>query len=239
MLNHASILALFKDAEDETVSTPLLTGIPGIIRIVAGDNLATTLENLKRTGIEPCLAIFSSRLYPGDRPELVATIRRFFPAAEILLISSIADPFLPLQPLAADRIRHLAIYPSASPEGWGLEGKRQFFTAVTKLVEGCSWEIADYVKPGTPIHEAAVSSSAQKEELIAMIQTAIRGDSEDFDMLRQRGALLADEMLENAMYGAPRGEDGNKLYRKGEHRAIQPRESIAFRFGFDGQTLAM
>jgi hypothetical protein len=46
-------------------------------------------------------------------------------------------------------------------------------------------------------------------------------------------------MLENAMYGAPRGEDGSKLYRKGEQRAIQPLESIRFRFAFDGETLAM
>lgn len=239
MHRQKTILALFKDGEDEALCSPLLAGIPDIVRAMAGTTLAGTLENLKKIGIEPSLAIFSSRLYPGDRPELAATIRKFFPAAEILLISSAADPFPPLQPLAADRIRHLAINPPASPAGWGVEAKFQFFTAVTNLVERRPWEIAHYVEAGTAIHEFVLSSSAQKEELIAVIEGAIRGDSPDFALLRQRGALLADEMLENAMYGAPRGEDGTKLYRKGEERAIQPRERIRFRFAFDGATLAM
>jgi hypothetical protein len=99
--------------------------------------------------------------------------------------------------------------------------------------------MADYLKAGTTIHECHVSSSTQKEELIAMIEAAIGGNSADADLLRQRGALLADEMLENAMYDAPQHEDGSKIYRKGEERAIPLREGIAFRFGFDGEILAM
>jgi hypothetical protein len=239
MHKQRTILALFKDTDDEALCSPLLVGIPEVIRAVVGGTLAITLENLKKIGIEPRLTVFSSRLYPGDRPDLVAVIRKFFPAAEILLISAAGDPFPPLQPLAVDRVRHLAINPAASPEECSLGAKFQFFTAVTKLVEGRLWEVADYVETGTPIHEFTVSASAQKEVLIAGIETAIRGDSPEFATLRQRGALLADEMLENAMYGAPRGEDGNKLFRKGELRRVLPRESIVFRFGYDGQTLAM
>lgn len=239
MLRQKTILALFKDSDDEALCSPLLAGIPEIIRAFAGEKLIGTLDKLKKIGLEPSLAIFSSRLYPAAHPDLVATIRRFFPVAEILLISSTIDPFPPLEHLAADRVRHLTINPLTSPDGWGPEAKFQFFTAVTKLVEGLPWQIADYVETGTQIHEFVVSSSAQKEELISWLEMVIRGDSDEFDILRQRGALLADEMLENAIYGAPRGEDGSKLYLKGEQRAIQPRESICFRFGFDGTTLAM
>jgi hypothetical protein len=239
MLNHTTILALFKDIEDEKICTPLLTGIPGIIRAVAGGSLAITLENLKRTGIEPGLTIISGRLYPGERPAMVSNVRVFFPDTEFLLISSTADPFPPLQPLVADRVRHLTINPAGLPDGRDRETKAQFLTAVTKLVERRTWEIADYVETDTAIHEFIVSSSTQKEELISRVESVIRGDLPDIELLRQKGALLADEMLENAMYGAPRGEDGGKLYRKGEQRAIQPQEGIVFRFGFDGETLAM
>ena len=41
------------------------------------------------------------------------------------------------------------------------------------------------------------------------------------------------------MYGAPKRADGSTIYRKGEERAIAPPERIAFRFGFDGEALAM
>ena len=239
MQNQASILALFKDSDDETRCTPLLAGIPGIIRAVAGGNLAMTLENLKRTGIEPVLTILTARLYPESRPNLVTTVRGLFPATDFLLVSSTTDPFPPLQALAADRVRHMAINPAASPYGGEPESRARFITAVRKLVERSPWEIADYVKLGTSIHEFAISSSTEKAELIERVEAVIESDRPDMDLLRQKGALLADEMLENAMYGAPRGEDGSKLYQKGELRTIQPREGIAFRYGFDGETLAM
>lgn len=239
MLNRMPILALFKDIDDEALCTPLLTGIPGVIRSLAGSNLSLTLENLKRTGSVPALTIVTSRLYPGDRPALVATIRAVFPATEFLLVSLSNDPFPPLKPLAADRVRHLTINPASFDSRRGIEARAQFLTAVSNLVDRRSWKIADYVKPGSLIHEFSVTSSAQKEELIARIERLIDGNLPDIGLLRQKGALLADEMLENAMYGAPRGADGSKLYRKGEVREVQSGERIIFRCCFDGETLAM
>lgn len=234
-----TVVALFRDATDESLCGPLISGIADIIRVVAGDNLAASLENLRRIGIEPCLAIVSGRIYPAERPDLIETLRKSFPATEILLVSSAADPFPPLQPLAADMVRHLAITP-ATPRDQGESGTRgQFRTAMEKLVEGRPWAMSDYLKPGTAVHECHVASSAQKEELIARIEGLIKGESEEIDLLRRKGALLADEMLENALYGAPRRNDGSKLYRKGEERPIAPRERIVFRFGFDGEILAM
>jgi len=239
MPSHHAILAFFKDADDELHCSPLLAGIPAVVRIMAGNSLAMTLENLKRTGIEPRLAILTGRLYPEERPAMVAVVREYFPAAEFLLVTASADPFPSLQPLAVDRVRHLVINPFPSPDGSGEEPRSRFLTAVTKLVEGRPWEIGDYVEAGTPVHEFFISSSDQKEELIAMVERSIEGNIPRVDLLRQKGALLADEMLENALYGAPRGEDGAKLYRKGEERVIRPDENIVFRFAFDGETVAM
>lgn len=234
-----TVLALFKSADDETLCNPLMTGIPGIIRLRAGDNAVASLENLKRVGIEPSLSIVSGRLYPGERPDLVAALRRLFPATEVLLLASAADPFPPLQPLAADLVRHLAISPAAPGSQGSREAKCQFLAAIKKLVEGRPWKMADHLRPGTPVQAHNVSSSAQKEELIALIEALIAGDSAEIELLRQRGALLADELLENALYDAPQREDGSKIYRKGEERSIAPQERIVFRFGFDGEILAM
>lgn len=238
MQTNRTILTLFKGPADEALCAPLLAEIPGIIRIMAGDNLAVSLENLKKIGIEPCLAILSRRLYPEEKPDLATMLKKLFPSLEFLLLSSTTDPFPPLFSLARDGVRHLVINPAAQGGEEG-ETKGRFTVAVKKLVEGSSWKMVDYVRADAYIHEFVVSSSAQKEELIARVEAVIRGDAPDIDLLRQRGALLADEMLENALYGAPRGEDGGKLYQKGEERAIQPRERIVFRFAFDGETLAM
>ncbi|MCM2357688.1 MAG: ATP-binding protein [Geobacteraceae bacterium] len=239
MLTNNTVLALFKDSEDETLCSPLLTRIAGIVRMVAGEDPAASFKNLKVLGIEPALIIISARLYPAARLDLVSNLRNIFPGTEFLVISSAADPFPPLKLLAADMVRHLAINPAGSGNGNGDMAKSWFLPAVHNLVERRSWDMADYLKPGTPIQEFAFSSSEQKEALIAELETLIRGESPDADLLRQKGALLADEMLENAMYGAPRGADDHKIYRKGEKRAIFPREGISFRFGFDGETLAM
>jgi len=238
MFTHGTILALFKNTIDEGLSSPMLTGLPNVIRAVAGASLPATLENLRRLGIEPSLAILTGRLYAEERPDLVQTIRNTFPSAEILLLTSDTDPFPDLQALAADQVRHLAINPVAG-SGDGEEPRTLFLSAVQNLVAGRPWEIADYVSPGTPIREFAVASSAQKEELIALVEAAIPADSPESDQLRQRVALLADEMLENALYGAPAGADGSKLFHKGEERALLPGEWIVFRFGYDGETLAM
>lgn len=238
MQKSGTILALFKDSEDERLNTPLLAGINNIIRVVAGENLSLSLDNLKRIGIEPSLALISRRLYPEEKPGVAALLKRLFPAAELLLLSAVADPFPPFSPLVADRVRHLAINPVVAKEDE--ESLRsQFRTTVTRLVENAPMGMRDYLRPGTTIHEVAVTASSQKEELIAGIEAVVAGDDPDLELLRQRGALLADELLENAMYGAPRGEEGEKLYRKGEERTVLPDEGIVFRFGFDGQILAM
>ena len=234
-----TVLALFRDVEDEALAAEVMTEVPDVIRILTGDNPASALEYLKILGITPRLAIASSRLYPAEKPELVRQLRTLFPGTEILLMSSDTDPVPPLQPLAADKVGHLVINPASGRRSDKEKSQQHFVTALKKLVNGGEWEIGEYLKPGSRIHTCHISSSTQKEELIAMVESAIEGSSPETDLLRQRGALLVDEMLENAVYNAPRKDDGSKMFRKGELRSIDPREGITFRFGFDGETLAM
>lgn len=229
------VLVVFKDSMDEAFWMPYLTGIPNIIRITAAENLLTSLASLLSFDITPILAIISARLYPQQDPKLVPTIRGLFPKTDFLMVSSSSDHFTHMQQLIADNVRHMVIVPPETEDG----ERSPLAVAVNNLIAKRFWRMTDYLSPGTPVHEFAISSSDQKEELIAVLSNHISGDSPESELLRQKGALLVDEMLENALYGAPRGENGGKIFRKGEKRSIQSREKIVFRFGFDGKTLAL
>lgn len=227
------ILALFNNCSDEEAFKPLLESFPGLLSLICPTDGLLLTQSLP--DLNPSLAIISSRLYPGMRPELVSDLKEKFPGAEILLVTLDSDPLPPLEQLANDRIRHLLVTP-ADDDRQGISSLQE---AVIKLLEKRPWQLLDYVKPGTRIHEVRLSSSMDKEMLIAMLERTIAGDSAELEFLRQRAALLADEMVENALYGAPRDKHGRKLYSKGESRSVDDIEKISFCFAFDGETLAM
>jgi hypothetical protein len=229
------ILALFNNGTDEAAFRPLLNGLPGLLSLGNPPEKELFAEKMVSLQLRPSLVILSSRLYPESRPELVAELKAIFPAAEILLITLANDPLPPLEQLAADRIRHLLVTPADVEQ----EGIASLQEAIYRLLVKAPWKLQDYVRSGSRIHEFPLISSSQKEALIASLEDAINGDSQEMELLRQRAALLADEMVENALYGAPQGDDGRKLYCKGEDRVIAADEKILFRFAFDGETLAM
>jgi len=230
-----SIVAIFKDECDAGLWAAYLDGISALLRITAHKELDRTFDRLVGLGIEPSLVIISSRLYPEENPDLAARIRGYFPDAELLLLSSSQDPTPPLLPLLSDTVRHLEV----NPEAGDPLGKGYFDSVLQKLAAGAPLTICDRLKPETPVSAFLIGSSSQKEEIIGALDAAIVGAGEEVEMFRQRGALLADELMENAMYGAPRNEQGGKLFRKGEARDTLPGERLVFRFGFDGETLAM
>ncbi len=229
------ILALFDSMADEDAYQPLLEGLPRLLCLNTLPDKTHFEGKMASLQLTPPLVIISSRLYPRSRPELVAHLRKLYPGADILLITLAADSLPPLQQLAADRVRHLLVTPS----GADLKDVSSQREAINRLLAKSPWDLVECVRPGTRIHEVPLNSSRQKEALIAAVERTVTGESLEMELLRQRAALLADEMVENALYGAPRGDDGTKLYRKGEERAIAPSEKILFRFAFDGETLAM
>lgn len=101
--------------------------------------------------------------------------------------------------------------------------------------------------PGSPlaspqqgrVHEWRVMSPEDKETIIAHLVHLLDGSDDAHDFLRQRAALLVDEMLENALYAAPRDARGQQLFRKGARRAVLPDEQITLRCAFDGERLAL
>lgn len=85
--------------------------------------------------------------------------------------------------------------------------------------------------------EWEISSSNDKGKIIAQLQNLFCGVNDDFDFLCQRAELIVDEMLENALYSAPRDALGKPLFAKGSERELLPGEKISLRCGFDGDQL--
>lgn len=92
---------------------------------------------------------------------------------------------------------------------------------------------------GPQVQVRMVGSSADKPELIDELLALIGEHDEAHALLCQKTGLMVDEMLENALYAAPRGSDGGLLFSKGESRSLLPAERIQLRYFFDGTRLAL
>lgn len=234
-----AILAIVKDHDEKAYWAPYLSGVSGLIGIAGTDSVEGHLSALEKSLKSPSLIIISSGVYSGPDQGLVEGLRKRCPESEFLLAVPSSGTLPPLEPLLRDDIRHIVI--NSDINGAFDEGPESSAVglAIKKISEGGLLKLEDYLKPDTGIHRVAVSSSEQKESIIAGLERLVSGENPETELLRQKGALLADEMLENAMYGAPRGNDGGSLYGKGEKRLVLSGEGINFSYGFDGETLAM
>lgn len=87
--------------------------------------------------------------------------------------------------------------------------------------------------------EWRVSSPEDKETIIFQLECLLGGNGDAYEFLSQRAALMVDEMLENALFAAPRDAAGRPLYAKGGRRALHPGERICLRCAFDGERLCL
>lgn len=228
-----NVAVLYLDEDDRKVWEGTLAGVPGLVSITVGSDPTVSLQRVRSMRSTLRVVALSARLYPGKYPELVPMLREACPGAELLLVSRDGSA-PPLRPLFADQIRHLTISPAEE------EPPRESLPAViAMLVERRPWKIASCLREGTPVHSYRLDSSEDKELLIGQLERVLSGEGEEMELLRQKGSLLADELLENAMYNAPRGSRGDRLFSKGQRRTMLPQEQITFSFGFDGNALAL
>lgn len=235
MQNMQSIVAIFKDECDAGSWAAYLDGLSALWTITADQDHLASLQKLVDLGIAPRVVIVSSQLYPAENPELAAMVRNCFPDADLLLLCSGAEEYPPLLQLSADSVRHLQV---DSPDD-GHDGKGYFESVLAKLRSGRPMSVGDRLASPKTVGFFELESSSEKEELLEKLQAALAGNGDDLEMFRQRGALLADELIENALYGAPKDAAGRKLFNKGELREVLPGERLSFSFGFDGETLAL
>ncbi|MRR58822.1 MAG: ATP-binding protein [Deltaproteobacteria bacterium] len=234
-----TVVALVSDSVEKAVWGPVFSRMREKTILVELRDIFHLVADFRQKGKCPSVMLISTRVYPLENPELVSQFRQLFPESDIMLMGLSTDPPPPLELLLQDKVRHLLINPI---DGSCCDTNRVsslFDLSIRRLKKGLPLYLADYIKPGTTIHEYRVTSSEQKETLITELENTIAGQSKECEMLRMKGALLADEMLENAFYAAPRDEHCEPLYRKGENRTLSDRENVVFRYGFDGETLAL
>jgi hypothetical protein len=97
--------------------------------------------------------------------------------------------------------------------------------------------VVPQVSSGCWTREWTVTSSQDKGRIIGQLHNLFDGKNEEFDFLGQRAELIVDEMLENALYSAPRDSGDKPLFAKGTERQIIPGEKISLRCAFDGEEL--
>ena len=154
-------------------------------------------------------------------------LRSQLPQAQIVVMVSPEHDYSLFQDLLKKRITHVVVDPCCYSQNLS-DSNSLLQITIDNLVNQRNWNVDDYLKEGTVIVDYVVSSSRQKEELIDQIASVINGDTPEHEILRQRGALLADELFENAFYAAPRTVNNVPLFSKGEDRTLSQPESIVF-----------
>jgi hypothetical protein len=91
---------------------------------------------------------------------------------------------------------------------------------------------------GPEVRERQIRNSSDKPEIINELTAMVGEQDQAHAILSQKAGLLLDEMLENAIYAAPHGRNGEALYCKGTARKISANESIKLRYFYDGNCLA-
>ena len=100
---------------------------------------------------------------------------------------------------------------------------------------------APYLLAGTPIEERVVGGSAQKDEaLAALLADAARFSLSDEKV--RRIETVADELMLNAVYDAPRDERGTLLHADKDRRTpvvLPAQAQVRVRWGCDGRTFVV
>lgn len=235
------ILAFFRNDTDKRRWKSDMASIPGIVSIVTGESAHSPFKTICRSVPKPQFILLSASFYPDKGFGITTLIRNLFPGTEILLISPAFEPFPDIALLFRDGIRNLVVVPTSPLPLSQAIGPVDppLSVAIKSLTADRHERMSDCLRQGTTVSEFTLTSSDQKEPLIKHLENTINGKSTEEEFLRQRAALIADEMIENALYGAPRNGDGTRIFRKGERREILPGERIEVRFGFDGENLAI
>jgi len=212
------ILSLFGEKSVKEAWEPLLSKFPGQRLILADNGCRAESAVIAQIGFMSKLILVSSDLYIVRGTELIKQLRIIYPQAEIIILALADCPSIPLVSLITDHVRHLAV---VDP----LEEADKFRMLLKTAAANEPWDLISYLKSNTDLREFQVFDSSQKEAVINQIEGLVVGPSPDLDILRQKGILLADEMIENAIEAAP----GDALAQDG----------IIVRAGFDGEQLAL
>jgi len=187
----------------------------------------------------------------GSASALVDEARAGYPGVPLLCTAGIDARLRLLDAFCVARVDHvlpkrgaLTLPRGGMPVLGSLEGpdEHDLFAAVRRLIEGPdSPGVAPYLLSGAPVHAVQIRSTTDKDAALDQIVRFAESMDLGGEKLR-RLELAAEELMMNALYDAPRTEDGSARHAHLDRRLpvlLAPSESITLRFGCDGQTVAV
>ncbi len=189
---------------------------------------------------------------PADPPAvLINEARQAYPSTIILAVAGINARSRLIDALCETDVNHvvpkrgaLTLPRGGMPVLGSLEGpdEHDLFAAVRRLIEGPgSVGVSPYLLAGAPIHEVLVHTTEDKDEALNQIVAFAESMDLGGEKLR-RVELATEELLMNALYDAPRDEGGAARNAHLDRRlsvALGAEETVAMRYGCDGQTIAI
>lgn len=107
--------------------------------------------------------------------------------------------------------------------------------ATHALLTGDIFGLKQHLSEGTHLVEKRLRKSEEKELIIREISEKVLALSPDGKNTKDVVAFVLDEMISNAIYGAPRSSDGSYLYDKGNPVELKKDEEIIIKYGNDEQ----
>ncbi len=218
MIEKSEILSLFGEGSALKDWEPLLSQFPGLLTTIKNADALPGGFTPDALGFVPQLAVVSSDLYANLGINIIPQLRNEFPHLDIVVLASSNAAHISLGPLVKDGVRHLAV---ADP----VKESEQIKNLLRTLAAGEPWKVSSYLNSESDFSEYHLVDPDQKELIINHIEKMVSGQAPDLMQLRQKGALLADEMIENALQAAPEGALSTHY--------------ILVKAGFDGETLAL
>ena len=108
-------------------------------------------------------------------------------------------------------------------------------TCLRNITAKTDWGLESLLWPGTEVHACSVTDYARKNEICTQV-TDHFGKLKSFSGFPEIMGTVADEMLMNGMFDAPRDENGKEKYNhlpRTHHLVLQPNEAVTLRYGAD------
>jgi len=109
------------------------------------------------------------------------------------------------------------------------------------IIGGETFNLENLLGHGTDIKESVLKQSNQIDSVVFDFSQYLHQLNASRD-IRERSCFVFEELLSNALYGAPVDEDGNFKYRKFDRKvniALLENEYVDFNYGCNGDTLAI
>jgi CRP-like cAMP-binding protein/CheY-like chemotaxis protein len=223
-------ILIVEPEKKQQVLTRMALGGTGVRLEIAAD-LDEARGLIKNTRFD--LIFVSSQLASA-----VGELQKLLPEARIVYVTS--NDMRAELPALQSCSTHLSNIVSRNPED-RLFTIKNITTTISKLFGKDLFGLEKYMNLGVDVQKRAIKHSSDRPKLIEEMQTHMTGLGVR-STIADRAATVAEELLMNAIYDAPVGQDGKAVYAHLDRTndvALKPEEHGEMRFACDGMLAAV